>query len=351
MGSASSWLRWSRFSAQRLAAMDAEAPPGRPPLVELRRAQLVPYVYQALKRSGDPRADGLKADALASSFMGAAREDAAGRVGALLDRAGVPHLVIKGIAMRRLLSDAAPERTVSDVDVLVAGGDRHQTYALLRRGGLASTTFERPTHQSLFYERTFVCRHRGLSTMIDVHHRLVPWPLIPRATERLIARRRSVGGMWVPWPLDCALIAAVHYAKEAPTEDVRDAFDGWLTILRLAATERATLVARARELGCLGAVHLLMRRIRWLCGEHEAISEVHRLVLAELTEAHRRLIDLTLRVEPAASHGSTQRALVADCWRHGLAYDGFVRAGLATGRVVAALSVDHAMIRATRRPR
>src|SRR5690606_21385348 len=103
--------------------------------------------------------------------------------------------------------------------VLVSRKDMKRIEPALRRAGLERGSISRPLHQRLFYERLWVRREPGMDVLVDLHHRVVPWPLMRDATSRILARRERVEGLWAPSAIDRVLVTAAHHAKEAPGHD------------------------------------------------------------------------------------------------------------------------------------
>src|SRR5690606_22590544 len=142
------------------------------------------------------------------------------------------------------------------------------------------------------------------------------------------------------------IVAAVHHAKESVRPDVRDAFDALLGLAMFTEGERRALVERARALGCSGALFQLLRRVERVCGDHAGVNALRRRVEPG-RDGRRRFTERLPTVTPR-EHRSPAHALAEDGWRFGLRYDGPGRAALAMGRIVGALTIDHAAIRMRR---
>lgn len=136
---------------------------------------------------------------------------------AALDEAGVPHLVLKGLALAHLYSSGA-ERFSTDLDLLVAPADRERARrALLAAGysapgGVAARLLDR-----VHFHVSLAPRAPG-RVPIELH-----WGLTDRAclaripAEELLARRREsragATAVPVPAPVDEFLYLTVHAAR------------------------------------------------------------------------------------------------------------------------------------------
>jgi hypothetical protein len=134
-----------------------------------------------------------------------AQERSLDEIGAVLDRAGIEHVVIKGAATRLLLYDNPAARASFDIDLLVQSADRVEAAEKISRLG-----FE-PSPEARSISRELVLARGG--TDVDLH-----WGLLREGrlrtdpTAGILARRRRVGSAWVPSSNDMLFILLVHPA-------------------------------------------------------------------------------------------------------------------------------------------
>lgn len=109
-------------------------------LAEVRQSRVAPLVYAGMRTAADgavPPAvvDALRLATLAVGTRAARLEQAAGSVIATASEGGIPVLVLKGIALQKLVYPAGIVRSMDDVDLLVSPADSPRLGQLLRSRG------------------------------------------------------------------------------------------------------------------------------------------------------------------------------------------------------------------------
>jgi hypothetical protein len=148
------------------------------------------------------RLENARGNAIAKSIV---QQEAAGRVSAALEQAGVKAVLIKGIALARRLYDFPHQRPMRDIDVLVDAPDFERAVRVLARAGLAHPV----SHGQRAHEQNLA----GDGYWIDLHRDLVGTgrsriPLGPSVLER----RRRDGDLWCSDDVGTFLTLTVHLA-------------------------------------------------------------------------------------------------------------------------------------------
>lgn len=336
---------WARYAAAVLFGGEFAGAPTAPGRLDdvstLLEASLIPYVYEALKRMGDSRAAMLRSSALAVEFLSRAVDSAAYRVGLAFDAAGIPHVFIKGVAIRSLLGELSSCRRTTDVDVLVSPADYRRASQVLQTEGFERQAFQRPIHQRLYYEQVHAGLVDGIGVVVDLHRGLAAWPMAKRLSRSLLEHRQRRGDLWVPVDEHSLLVSAVHQYKQAPGADLRDAFDALALLPHIA--DPVDLARRARGARCGGALLALGLRMEQIFGRRSDIGRtMTRPARMELGGVHRKLVEYTVtRGEPGFR--TTAGQLAGDLWRHSVCLGGPLRASLEVARVSLAVGADHLM--------
>jgi hypothetical protein len=134
-----------------------------------------------------------------------AQEATLREVCALLDAAGIAHVVFKGVANRRLLYANPAVRACHDMDFLVAPEDRVWAARLLVESGFVAV----PDAASISRELMLI---RG-DANIDLHWELLrEGRLREISTAGLLEKRRRIDGLWILDANDSLFALLVHAA-------------------------------------------------------------------------------------------------------------------------------------------
>jgi len=202
-------------AAGRLAACLADTVTWSKVVAEARRLHVTPLLYAGLKavsEGGVPPSimEALRCATLAAGARSARLEQAAGSVVAAAWDAGIPLLVLKGLALQNLAYPAGVVRVMDDVDVLVSPAHRPQLRDLLRRRGY---------RDDVRGEEDFFAP--DLSYSIDVHTHVVNTTRLParaalwlESFDEIWRRRRPfhLGSVpaWTLGPQDTLQHLAMH---------------------------------------------------------------------------------------------------------------------------------------------
>jgi hypothetical protein len=209
----------------------------------IRRHLLAPLAHEL----GVP---GFERDHLVSSLLAEHRVAAAGEAVDALVAAGIPVMLIKGIAYAGRLYPDPATRPMSDIDLLVPAGAHRDAAAALRRRGywLAGPSGERtPFHHALTLKR------RGAA--IDLHRSVVQPLRAAGRSESLWQRARRAQAPFaaalLPDPTDETLIALAHIARHELAVPAINFVDA---ARLLARADASTLEERAAAMGLRRAV-------------------------------------------------------------------------------------------------
>jgi Uncharacterised nucleotidyltransferase len=142
---------------------------------------------------------GCKQALRANAALQAAQEMESIRICDLLEEAGIPSLVLKGVALAHMLYAPYPEwRSSSDIDLLIAEADLDCADALLRSKGYVRTSpaFQPPVRgrdMFLLLQKDFNYTEPHTGHQIELHFRLLSNPhCVPADFEELAAQSRLV---------------------------------------------------------------------------------------------------------------------------------------------------------------
>jgi hypothetical protein len=229
-------------AADRLAACLAEPMAWPDFLVEINRLRVEPLVYAGLRSAAVktiPPAvlDALRRATLVVGARSARLEQAAGSVIAAASGAGIPVLVLKGLALQTLVYPKGIVRSMDDVDLLVSPTDSPRLGRLLRSRGYRN---------DVRGEEDFFAP--DLAHSLDLHTDLVNTTRLPargalwaEPFEEFWRRRQSfsLDGVpaWTLGPQDCMQHLAVHAVHHhgmqgaAWLADLLAALQAWPTAL------------------------------------------------------------------------------------------------------------------------
>lgn len=149
-----------------------------------------------------------------------------------LAKIGVPVILLKGAAYVMAKLPSARGRLFSDIDIMVPKGSLNEVEAALMLHGWAATHHDAYDQR---YYRTWMhelppMRHIKRSTVIDVHHAILPETAYFRpAPEKLRAAAQTLDGyddLKVFAPVDMVLHSAAHLFHEAELDNgLRDLVD------------------------------------------------------------------------------------------------------------------------------
>jgi hypothetical protein len=126
-------------------------------------------------------------------------------IGAVLDDAGIEHVVIKGAANRLLIYDNPALRACHDLDILILPEDRVRAAKVLLELGFVAIPEVKGISRGLVLSRNDVD--------IDLH-----WGLLREGRLRgdpvpaMVKKRRRVSSLWMPSPENTLFILLVHSA-------------------------------------------------------------------------------------------------------------------------------------------
>ncbi|HEX8527503.1 MAG TPA: nucleotidyltransferase family protein [Allosphingosinicella sp.] len=158
----------------------------------VRRHRVEGLAHDSLKQAGIalPAAIG---SALAAEAQNIARQNLffaaeAGRLHALLERASVAHLFVKGVTLNILAYASLALKRSCDIDLLVAPESYADACALLEQAGYVCTMPGPSRSDMLRYSeaaKDTLWRHPGSGLVVELHRRLMMNPLLlPQVTAR-----------------------------------------------------------------------------------------------------------------------------------------------------------------------
>ncbi len=194
----------------------------------------------------------------------------------LLERAGVPFLLVKGTCFRDTLYPASWMRLMADVDLLVSRADLGRSVRVLEGGGFwaRSSYPTRPFSMRHSLERQLDAPGGGL---LEVHAGPTYEPQgLAMDLDGVFARAVRVPRGLAPAWEDHLLFVAVHQARTGMLAGVRPFLDA-ARLIEACSLDWKVLAERARSWGCATAVFYLLETVRCLFG-----TEVPAAVLARL---------------------------------------------------------------------
>jgi hypothetical protein len=261
-------------------------------LAEARRSRVEPLVYAGLRTAARGTVppgvlEALRRATLAVGVRAARLEQAAGSVIATASEGGIPVLLLKGLALQKLVYPAGIVRSMDDVDLLVSPTDSPRLGQLLRSRGYRN---------DLRGEEDFFAPDRTYS--IDLHTDLVNTTRLPARGAlwaepfQAIWRRRqpfALGGAtaWTLGPSDTIQHLAVHAVHHHGMQGVWWMADLLAALRTWPAAPHAVQAAPAgvrrsvwyslEVLACRGCDPLpearaALRPRRLLPGEHRALA-------------------------------------------------------------------------------
>jgi len=291
-------------AARALARLHGRVP-WREVVAELQRLHLGPlfhlglHAFPALRaRVPDPVAETLRRGAHAEAARITQLERACADVVTAAAAAGIPVLLLKGLALEKLLYPSAAARPMDDVDLLVDDGDRDRLTALLHGWGYRN---------DLRGEEDFYVP--GSAYSIDLHTRLVNATRIPArqglwsvSFEDLWERSQTIMLSGVPvrtlGPHDTLMHLVIHTVHH-------HGLGGMLWMVDLLAGLRTWLLSPGDAIDAPPAV----RRSLWYC--LEVLASRGQDPVPEVRAAVRpgRLLPGERRLLAAIGHGDVPEAV------------------------------------------
>lgn len=200
---------------------------------------LVPLLAHNLRRSNVETSAAFQTYARAATLTETLRMTGfmkhTGRVLDELNRADIPHVVLKGAALAAHVYGDIAYRHAHDLDILIASDRLHDAEALLRQQGFAPTTPVGADHHHLSPLANAV----GFS--VELHRRLRNQ--YPGLTARDVIRRSQAATVAdratrIPSLADALLHVAVH-ATACTSSNLRWACDAWLIAGRMTPADWA----------------------------------------------------------------------------------------------------------------
>lgn len=183
----------------------------------------------------------------------------------LLDRAGIPFLLMKGACFRDLLYPAPWLRAMGDVDLLVRGVDLDRAVRALAEGGYWRRTSysTRPFSMKFSLERQMEFLGGGL---VEVHAgpAYEPYGLrtdIEGVFSRAIRAPRGPAPSWE----DHVILVAIHQARTGMLAGVRPFLDLAL-VVETRTLDWEVLTRRCVSWGCSSALFFCLEAVRCLFG-------------------------------------------------------------------------------------
>lgn len=187
-------------------------------------------------------------------------------LGETLGEAGVPWVVIKGADLAGRVYGHPGERTFTDVDILMRGGDLARALEVLGRRGWLDEAQKPPDAAALLRgERYVLCIGRGLGLLVELHYRL--WGWMPAGMGEAAVEAAEANPQWgptarrptLPWAL---LLAAVHTWQVLRPRPLAV----WRDLERLTAAGGEALVKDTANLACRWGVELPVALAAWQAG-------------------------------------------------------------------------------------
>jgi len=260
--------------AQRLSSAFATVPSFDELATAAEQHGMEPLVLAHIDRAGlaiptDVR-DRLRARRTQHAHAAAVRGRVVANVVCAMAPAGVPFLVLKGVALAHLVYDDSRLRPMRDVDLLIRKADARRAHDVLMRCGFRPSGMAVPSrhHHSQGMARTL----EGATVTIELHHELmVRTPFVePRDYDDLIRRSQSFEWDGVSYPtLGCEDMLWHVYAHAFVINTLRPGAIRLLSVADLVhATEawidRIDWAQLRRQYGRLPrALHVLHDLVPW----------------------------------------------------------------------------------------
>jgi hypothetical protein len=163
---------------------------------------------------------------------------------------GIPFLLMKGAALRRLGVYRPGTRPMNDVDVLVSPRRWHDALTAAQvLGARELWPAHRPLTRHFFHESDQVLPG---GVAVDLHRNVAAWPLFRFSTDELLSRANHE----VPARDDLLVMLAVHAAQDGFSLPLRAVVDG---LLLARTVEPSSVVRRAVRFGARRATAAWLR--------------------------------------------------------------------------------------------
>lgn len=276
---------WASFAFRSWTTPSpAEPPPDVPfdaPL--LRSLGIWPFVYQALRASGDDRAREFARDYRHATTANLIRLTRGARIAAALNDRGITAVVLKGGAFAlRFCHETPGLRPMGDLDLLVSREDYPEAAALLVDCGFVPASSEVRASRRTAHAGSFIDSGGAMPLDIDLHDALAPWPIATALTRRILARHDRSGPWRLPALPHAFCLTALHRARHAFRWSALDLFELKHTAVLLDDAGWADVLETSREAHMTGAVWAAYRQAVWWLGGDDGDE--------------RRLADLSARL-------------------------------------------------------
>ncbi len=285
---------------------------------------LIPLVAAAGRRAGRhptlrERAEAWTRDAIRRDL---AVDRLLRRASDLLERAGVPFLVMKGTCFRDTLYPASWMRPMADVDLLVRRADLGRAARALGEGGfrVRASYPTRPFSMKYSLERQLDAPGGGL---VEVHAGPTYEPQgLAVDLDGVFARAVRVPRGLAPAWEDHLLFVAVHQARTGMLAGVRPFLDA-ARLIETRPLDWEAAAGRAASWGCAAALFYTLEAVRCLFGTAVPAPVLARLAPGGWRAALLRALVLRGAGDPAggllrAAPLRASPAFLYDLWRPGL---------------------------------
>lgn len=237
----------------------------------------------------------------------------------LLERAGVPFLLMKGTCFRDTLYPASWMRPMADVDLLVSRADRGRSARVLEGGGFRARSSypTRPFSMRYSLERQLDAPGGGL---VEVHAGPTYEPQgLAVDLDGVFARAVRVPRGSAPAWEDHLLFVAIHQARTGMLAGVRPFLDA-ARLIETRPLDWKVLAERARSWGCAAAFFYFLEAVRCLFGSPVPAPVLARLAPRGWRAALLRALLLRGAGDPAggllrAAPLRAASAFLYDIWR------------------------------------
>lgn len=312
--------RWATFAYDRWCGRETCIPPaGAPPATELRLLGMSGFVFRALRRADDPRAEAFKADYRHASTANLIRLSHAEAFCGRLERQGIAPVALKGAAFLARFPDDLGVRSMADVDLLVSPADFSTAVASLVSDGYRLHADVGERVRRTLPALDFI-NDAGPSTVeIDLHRGIAQAPMLPDLTSAILANHVLCGAWRVPGAPEAFCITAIHRARHGfawrgldlvDLKQLADAADdaAWQDIVDATVRHRVT-----------GAAYASFRQALWWLGESAQDSTRLALLRRALSRPVSAMLDRlarpnsVLQVNPVSARPLVRTLVVYPC--------------------------------------
>lgn len=243
--------------------------------------------FAALRRRRALRLLGMAAEAL--------------RLGRVLDEAGVPHILLKGLSAGAVLHGGLTERDAVDIDMAIAPDAMDAACAALGRLGYQRIIGPEDGPDNPCPPSTVALRRAGASWTVELHGQLADdFALFPLARPFDIAVPLKIGaGVLRALPRETAVVYAAFHGDKHLWDRL-----AWLTDIAAACRsdmDWTDALAQARRLGCVRHLVLAVRLAHDLLGAPVPPAVGDSGASATITEWANRLAPLICAAPPLGS--------------------------------------------------